>query len=129
MSKYVIIERFKGFKGKIDFETICDKYAKKTTDELKAISPADNKKRKNGKYKDTWVYSSITHSEDDYEVIVWNEKNWQLTHLLENGHLIVNKKNGVGWASPKPHITPAFNKYKDQFFNAMKKANITLKEY
>lgn len=128
MSKYVSLETFKGYKGKIDFEKICEKYAKKTTYELKAISPKDSKKRKNGKYKDTWVYGSVRHGNEDVEFIVWNEKNWQLTHLLENGHLIVNKKNGVGWASPKPHIRPAFLKYKDKFFKEMKKAQITLKE-
>ena len=54
-----------------------------------------------------------------FECKVWNATNWQLTHLLENGHVIVNKKNGVGWASAKPHIKPTYDDLKPKFVTAM----------
>lgn len=56
--------------------------------------------------------------------MVWNDGNWELTHLLENGHKIVNKRGGVGWASMHPHITPVYSRLKPQFIADMKKAKI-----
>ncbi|MDO5332091.1 MAG: hypothetical protein Q4E99_05365, partial [Bacillota bacterium] len=45
--------------------------------------------------------------------LVFNEKDYPLTTFLENGHLIANKKGGVGWSSARPHIRPAFEKAKE----------------
>ena len=38
--------------------------------------------------------------------IVHNSKNYQLTHLLEDGHVVVNKHGVVGRASAHKHIEP-----------------------
>lgn len=39
--------------------------------------------------------------------IVYNKKKPQLTHLLENGHVIRNKKGTYGRTKPIKHIAPA----------------------
>ena len=114
--KYIDIEKFDGFNAEIDYSKIIDKYANKAKNRLKTKSPNGN--RKTNKYKDTWVVVT-EKNKNEYSAIVKNEKNWQLTHLLENGHQIVNKKGGVGWASAKPHIKPTFDELKSKFINAM----------
>ena len=116
--KYIDIEKFDRLDIELDYEKIIDKFAKEAVKKLKATSPSGN--RKNNKYKDTWAIR-ISEYDGEYEAMVWNEKNWQLTHLLENGHQIVNKKNGVGWASGKPHIKPVFDQLKPKFVKAMAK--------
>lgn len=58
---------------------------------------------------------------------VHNQSHWQLTWLLENGHLIVNKKGGVGWAHPHEHISDAYKKNAPAFARDMKeKLDITI---
>lgn len=123
--KFIEIEEFKGLDINLDYEKIILTYGKKAKDELKKVSPSDNKgaKKRKGKYKDTWT-TKETIKTDDIESMVWNDGNYQLTHLLENGHLIVNKRGGVGWASSKPHIKPTYNKLKPKFIQAMKKVEI-----
>ena len=66
-----------------------------------------------------WIAEPETARDGAYSVRVWNHTDWQLTHLLENGHLIVNKKKGVGWASAHPHIDKAFKSVKNKFIKAM----------
>ena len=52
---------------------------------------------------------------------VYNKKWYMMTWLLENGHFIVNKKNGVGWSPGKPHhIKPSFDKNSEKFKEDMK---------
>ena len=50
------------------------------------------------------------------EVIVYNKTNWQLTHLLENGHVIVNKKGTYGRTHPIKHIEPAEQQAAEDFY-------------
>lgn len=38
--------------------------------------------------------------------IVYNKTDWQLTHLLENGHVIKNQFGSYGRVSAKVHIAP-----------------------
>ena len=40
------------------------------------------------------------------DVIVHNRTDYQLTHLLENGHVIRNKKGEYGRTRPIKHIAP-----------------------
>lgn len=118
--KYVDIEKFDRLDIKLDYKDIVRSYAKKAQDKLKANSPDDKRiqDRNNGKYKDTWAIQE-KDGKSYFECKVWNAANWQLTHLLENGHVIVNKKNGVGWASAKPHIKPTYDSLKPKFVTAM----------
>ena len=51
---------------------------------------------------------------------VYNKRRYMMTWLLENGHFIVNKVNGVGWAAPHPHIKPSFDVNSQKFVQDMK---------
>ena len=75
--------------------------AKTTADEaedrLHNTSP-----RKTGDYAAGWEGKQ----EGEYDYIVHNSTNYQLTHLLENGHVIRNKKGTYGRAPAHKHIKP-----------------------
>ena len=127
--KTIDIKDFKQIRCKIGYEEIIKDYADKSVKLLKLYSPKRSFKRPNN-YSSTWTTkedgSLIGHKLKNkvYGVTVWNEKNYRLTHLLENGHLIVNKKGGVGWASANPHIDRVYRNLKEPFVNAMERANI-----
>lgn len=124
MGKSTSLKDFIGFEVNIDYMPIINEYSNKVADILRVTS--SNGSRKNDKYKDGWEVKQVTKGKDR-GARVWNATNYQLTHLLENGHLIVNKKGGVGWSSPKPHINPAYQKVKEPFIQAMKKAGLEIK--
>lgn len=82
----------------IDVECDCAKtlakVGKDAVKELKVTSP-----KKSGEYAKSWKYKvkgTITGS----KLIVHNSR-YQLTHLLENGHLT---QDGVSRTKPNPHI-------------------------
>lgn len=88
-----------------DARRVVKESAKETADlcvqQLKNTSP----KRK-GAYARSWTVKAEEHgSVVDY--IVHNAKHYQLTHLLENGHVIKNKKGTYGRTHPIKHIAPA----------------------
>lgn len=68
-----------------------------------------------------WEISEHKEADEKKSYTLHNSTDYRLTHLLENGHLIVNKKGGVGWASPHPHIRPAFNRAEKNIVNVVKK--------
>lgn len=82
--------------------TSIDKVAKETVSKLKNTSP-----KKKGDYARSWGLERERGPGHINTVIVRNKKHYQLTHLLENGHLIVNKKGEYGRAPAHPHIGPA----------------------
>ena len=107
----------------VHFKDIVDKYGKEAVDILRSSSPKSSRNRYTP-YFAGWTFYVDKKTDDDYGGKVWNETNYQLTHLLENGHLIVNKKGGVGWASPQPHIEEAYRKVKEPFIKEMEKVEI-----
>lgn len=116
------IKDFKGFKFQIEMNKAISETAKDMRDDLRRTSP----KRSDRKtpYRKTWYYkmNSAIH-----EATVYNKNNYRLTHLLEHGHFIVNRKDGtLGWASPKPHIEPAFNRIVPKFVKLMSEAPIEM---
>lgn len=116
------LEKFKSLNVEIKYEDIIDKYSTECAEDIKRLSP-----KKSGKYADGWTTTKLSRKSkgvERYGVRVYNATSYQLTHLLENGHLIVNKIGGVGWASAKPHIDPAFQSIKQPFIRAMENANI-----
>ena len=71
--------------------------AKESRQKLRNTSPV-----KTGSYARGWVVKR----EGDMDVIVHNKTDYQLTHLLENGHVIRNKKGTYGRTHPIKHIAP-----------------------
>ena len=74
-----------------------DRVAKESVQKLRNTSP-----RKTGSYSKGWG----TKKEGDMDVVVYNRTDYQLTHLLENGHVIRNKKGTYGRTSGIKHIAP-----------------------
>lgn len=66
--------------------------------ELKTTSPEDT-----GSYKKGWRAKTAYESDTDIRVQVHNKTDYQLTHLLEDGHA----KVGGGRVGGQPHIAPA----------------------
>lgn len=71
--------------------------AKEAVTQLRSSSP-----RKTGKYARGWTTKQI----DKNGIVIHNSKHYQLTHLLENGHVIRNKKGTYGRTSGIKHIKP-----------------------
>lgn len=77
--------------------------AKDAVNELKVKSP---KRPKSGKYAKGW---RVNKQEGRFSIscIVYNATDWQLTHLLEKGHRMVNRKGeSRGFVDARVHIAP-----------------------
>ena len=71
--------------------------SKEAVQKLRNTSP-----RKTGSYAKGWT----TKKNSDKEIIVYNKTDGQLTHLLENGHIVRNKKGEYGRVNGIKHIAP-----------------------
>lgn len=71
--------------------------AKESVEKLRNTSPA-----RTGSYARGWR----SKRQADGTVIVHNATDYQLTHLLENGHVIRNKKGTYGRVNGIKHIEP-----------------------
>lgn len=68
-----------------------------TASRLRSTSP-----HRTGAYASGW-----TTKEQNSAYVVHNTDHYQLTHLLENGHVIRNKKGTYGrWSPKRKHIKP-----------------------
>lgn len=76
------------------------KVAKKGVAELKNTSP-----KRTGKYRKGWGVTT-TKGRGFVKCRIHNKTDWQLTHLLENGHRIMRNGEKVGVANAKVHIKP-----------------------
>ena len=59
--------------------------------------------RKTGRYAKSWAVKKISETSNSLEVTVHSRNRYMLTHLLENGHALVNGGRVAGI----PHIGPA----------------------
>lgn len=83
-----------------------DEVSQQCVQKLKSTSP--KRKVKGGKYARSWtvkVEKGGTLTQKTNTVIVHN-KVYQLTHLLENGHIIRNAKGTYGRVAGIKHIAP-----------------------
>ena len=91
-----------------DATEIVEKSAKEAAEicsnQLRNTSPSGPGRK--GHYSSGWAVKQET-SGRTASFIVYNKKKPQLTHLLENGHVIRNKKGTYGRAKPIKHIEPA----------------------
>ena len=78
-------------------KTNIQRVAKESVQKLKNTSPV-----KTGSYASGWG----TKKQGDMDIVVHNRTDYQLTHLLENGHIIRNKKGTYGRAPAHKHIKP-----------------------
>ena len=85
--------------------------AKGTVQELKNTSP-----KKTGSYAKGWAVKT-EQGVGKMNFIVHNRTDYQLTHLLENGHA----KRGGGRVAAIPHIAPAEQKAEEQMLEEVKR--------
>lgn len=78
-------------------EKSADTVADETVEKLQNTSP-----KRSGDYASGWTKKK----ESARSIIVHNATHYQLTHLLENGHVIRNKKGTFGRAPAHKHIKP-----------------------
>ena len=86
--------------------------AKESVSKLKNSSP-----RKTGSYAKGWGVKRL----GDKDVVVHNRTDYQLTHLLENGHVIRNKKGTYGRTRGIKHIAPVEEELVEEFQKELEK--------
>jgi hypothetical protein len=79
-----------------------NKVGRESVNKLKNTSP----KGRTGSYARGWSLKKIRGRGGLADVIVHNRTDYQLTHLLENGHLIKNKYGEYGRTNGTEHIAP-----------------------
>lgn len=80
---------------------VLKKAARDAVKDLKNRSP-----KKTGSYAAGWSVKSMARNGKILSLVVYNRTDYQLTHLLENGHMIRNKKGTYGRAPAHKHIAP-----------------------
>lgn len=77
------------------------KAAREAANSLKSSSP-----KRTGSYAAGWSVKNLGKNGKIVDLVVHNRTDYQLTHLLENGHVIRNKKGTYGRTSGQKHIAP-----------------------
>lgn len=78
------------------------KAAQDTAKDLRSTSP-----KRTGRYASSWTVKSEKLAGGAVSYTVYNKTYGWKTALLENGHVIRNKKGDYGRAPAHPHIKPA----------------------
>lgn len=81
-----------------------EKVAKEAIKKLKATSPKAKRNGGRRHYADDWAEDNKSKKAYAHHIIY--NKQYHLTHLLENGHNVVNHGRVVGYAKPQNHIKP-----------------------
>ena len=92
-----------------------DNLSKEAVKEIKQNSPKRKGKRNNPYWKG-WTKKKESKGRR-YTTKIYNRTNYQLTHLLENGHAT---RNG-GRTKAQPHIRPVEEKYNKLYEQEIKK--------
>lgn len=83
--------------------------------ELHHTSPAS---KNGGNYRKSWTFKEKEIKKGKSyrtELVVYNEKYYRLTHLLEKSHRIANKYGSYGTSKAQPHIAPAQKNAEEKF--------------
>lgn len=101
-----------------DVQVSTDTVIKEAKEELVQTSPRSGLAR-NTKYYKGWAIKNggRTRKGRYYSKVIWNKTNYQLTHLLENGH---HTRDGTGWVEAQPHIRKVQEKYGAEFSDLLK---------
>lgn len=86
--------------------------AREAAKDLRSSSP-----KKTGDYASGWSSKQL----DADTSVVYNRKAPGLTHLLEKGHVIRNKKGTYGRAPAHPHIAPVAERMEQEFINKVER--------
>lgn len=78
---------------------------------------ADGSPEKTGDYRKGWKVKKAD-SPGRTRRIVHNKTDWQLTHLLEKGHV---KRGGVGRVAGHPHIAPVCDRRLPELLDRIKR--------
>lgn len=120
------IEDFHKITGKIKgVEKTVESHSQTASNRLKT-EPKWKRNRRPPRYNPGWKFDMVYQSKTEVSGWVYNYSQWQLTWLLENGHLVTNKKGGVGWAAPHPHIKPVFDEEAERFVDDMSKLDVKI---
>lgn len=117
------IKDFKGFDVEIDLNPITKKHAHKLA---KQINQNIAGRKWTGNYANSWTVNEKDAKPFNVYTVYTDE--YRLTHLLENGHLIVNKKGGVGWSAPRPHVKESAQKEIESFKREVSHIKVKLRE-
>lgn len=118
--------KIRDVKCSVDYVKVLKKNGKRTVKTLESLSPHSDRANRATPYKLGWV-ADFTKMRTGDRVTVWNKTNWQLTHLLENGHFITNSRGGIKWSRPIPHIRETYNAMRPKFIHDMKRVEIDFK--
>lgn len=98
-----------------DAETVFKKVGKDTAKLLRNTSP-----KSNGKYASGWTYQ-VTGEGLKTELVIYNRLKPGLTHLLENGHVILIRGKNYGRARAIKHIEPAEKQAENELLEGLMK--------
>ena len=94
------------------FETV----SKEAVQKLKNTSP-----RRTGKYARSWTKKTKKGGSLKTDTVIIHNKVYQLTHLLENGHIVRNTKGTYGRTNGIKHIAPVEEWAADELPNLIKR--------
>lgn len=98
-----------------DMLTVAKDISNKYVGKIQNVSPVNERNTKHrGRYKRGWR-AKIEKNLNDVNVIIYNQTDWQLTWLLENGHLLRNGKR----TRPIPHIEPVNDEAQREYENEL----------
>lgn len=104
-----------------DVDAAADTAAKHAREKLRERSP----KGLTGNYAKGWATKRVSRAKNGgrASVIVHNETDYQLTHLLENPHAVVIWGHRTGrMSTPQPHITKVQEEAQEEFESLLREA-------
>lgn len=99
------------------WQVAVNRVAKESVQKLRSTSP----KGRTGSYARGWSLKRVAARHGLADVVVHNRTDYQLTHLLENGHLIRNKYGEYGRTNGVKHIAPVEDWANNELPNEIKR--------
>lgn len=107
-------QHLKEIQGKVIAKT--NTIGRKTLKKIVEKSPVDT-----GQYSEGWRMRKVDKRDKafgSYKIVIHNETDYRLIHLLEFGHA---NKNGTGRTKPIPHIAPAEQEAAKEYYEEIQK--------